>query len=93
MDVLTPAGELLHVTPDGEHADLFAAFPNSYGTLGYALRLVVELAPVKPFVKLTHHRYPTASAASAAIERFVAAGRSTSSTGSCSTRRAVPDHR
>ncbi|KAA1027782.1 FAD-binding oxidoreductase [Pseudonocardia sp. EV170527-09] len=74
MDVLTPAGELLHVTPDGEHADLFAAFPNSYGTLGYALRLVVELAPVKPFVKLTHHRYPTASAASAAIERFVAAG-------------------
>ena len=25
--------------PDGEHADLFRAFPNSYGSLGYALRL------------------------------------------------------
>ena len=26
-----------------EHADLFRAFPNSYGTLGYALRLEIEL--------------------------------------------------
>ncbi|MFP5020437.1 FAD-binding oxidoreductase [Pseudonocardia phyllosphaerae] len=74
MDVLTPSGELLTVTPDGEHADLFAAFPNSYGTLGYAMRLVVELAPVKPFVKLTHHRYPTAQALSDAIPGFVEAG-------------------
>ncbi|MBP2369182.1 FAD-binding oxidoreductase [Pseudonocardia parietis] len=70
MDVLTPAGELLHVTPDGEHADLFAAFPNSYGTLGYAVRLVVELAPVRPFVQLTHHRYTTADAAATAIEEL-----------------------
>ncbi|SFN02953.1 FAD/FMN-containing dehydrogenase [Pseudonocardia ammonioxydans] len=70
MDVLTPAGDLLHVTPDGEHADLFAAFPNSYGTLGYAVRLVVELQPVRPFVELTHHRYPTADAAATAIEEL-----------------------
>lgn len=67
MDVLTPDGELLTVTPDGEHADLFAAFPNSYGTLGYAVRLVIGLTPVRPFVRLTHHRYPTAQAAGAAI--------------------------
>ncbi|MFP5070493.1 FAD-binding oxidoreductase [Pseudonocardia nantongensis] len=70
MDVLTPDGELVTVTPDGEHADLFAAFPNSYGTLGYALRLVVELMPVSPFVRLTHHRYPTAGAAAEAIPRL-----------------------
>lgn len=74
MDVLTPAGELLHVTPDGEHADLFAAFPNSYGTLGYAVRLVVELQPVRPFVKLTHHRYPTAGQTTAAIGELTASG-------------------
>ena len=39
MDVLTADGEVITVTPDGEHADLFRGFPNSYGTLGYALRL------------------------------------------------------
>ncbi|MCW2614613.1 MAG: linked oxidase domain protein [Frankiales bacterium] len=54
MDVLTGAGEVLHVTPDGPHADLFAGFPNSYGTLGYALRLRIELEPVSPYVHLRH---------------------------------------
>src|SRR6478735_8653674 len=29
MDLLTGSGELLTVTPDGEHADLFYGFPNS----------------------------------------------------------------
>ena len=42
------------VTPDGEHADLFRGFPNSYGTLGYALRLRIELEPVQPYVHLRH---------------------------------------
>ena len=46
MDVLTADGDVVTATPDGEHADLFAAFPNSYGTLGYALRLEIELQPV-----------------------------------------------
>jgi FAD/FMN-containing dehydrogenase len=54
MDVLTGAGEVLTVTPDGEHAELFAGFPNSYGTLGYALRLLIELEPVQPYVHLQH---------------------------------------
>ena len=39
MDVLTGSGEVVSATPDGEHADLFEAFPNSYGSLGYATRL------------------------------------------------------
>lgn len=67
MDVLTPDGELLTVAPDGEHADLFAAFPNSYGTLGYAVRLEIELQPVSPYVRLTHHRPRTVPDAAAAI--------------------------
>ena len=47
MDVLTADGEVVTATPDGEHADLYRGFPNSYGTLGYALRLVIELQPVR----------------------------------------------
>ena len=39
MEVLTGDGEIVTARPDSEHADLFARFPNSYGTLGYALRL------------------------------------------------------
>ena len=38
MEILTGDGEVVAATPDGEHADLFHGFPNSYGTLGYALR-------------------------------------------------------
>ncbi|WP_425565756.1 FAD-binding oxidoreductase [Pseudonocardia ailaonensis] len=74
MDVLTPAGELVTARPDGDSADLFHAFANSYGTLGYALRLRIELQPVKPYVKLTHHRYRTAEEATAAIAEFSASG-------------------
>ena len=64
FDVLTGDGRVVTVTPDGPHADLFTGFPNSYGTLGYALRLRIELEPVKPFVALEH--YPHRSAADAA---------------------------
>ncbi|MDN5859442.1 MAG: FAD-binding oxidoreductase [Pseudonocardia sp.] len=56
MDVLTPDGELLTVTPDGEHAALFRGFPNSYGTLGYTLRIVIDVQPVAPYVALEHRR-------------------------------------
>ncbi len=56
MDVLTGAGEIVTAAPDGEHADLFAAFPNSYGTLGYATRLRIELAAGAPHVALRHVR-------------------------------------
>ncbi|MHA6795192.1 FAD-binding oxidoreductase [Pseudonocardia bannensis] len=77
MDVLTGSGELVTATPGNAHADLFAAFPNSYGTLGYALRLVIELQPVAPYVRLTHRRFTgedSAAAASAEIERLSALG-------------------
>ncbi|MEU8894969.1 FAD-binding oxidoreductase [Nocardia sp. NPDC048505] len=57
MDVLTGAGEILTATPGNEHADLFRGFPNSYGTLGYTVRLKIELEPVQPFVALRHLRF------------------------------------
>jgi FAD/FMN-containing dehydrogenase len=62
MDVLTGDGRVIVVRPDNEHRELFFGFPNSYGTLGYALRLRIALEPVKPYVRLRHvrHRDPSA---------------------------------
>ncbi|MGO4597595.1 FAD-binding oxidoreductase [Terrabacter sp. 2RAF25] len=57
MRVLTGAGKVVTATPDGEHADLFRTFPNSYGSLGYALDLVIELEPARPYVALRHERF------------------------------------
>ncbi|WP_343908971.1 FAD-binding oxidoreductase [Nocardioides aquiterrae] len=59
MDVFTGAGDVVTCRPgpDGEHADLFDAFPNSYGSLGYATRLKIALEPVPGFVALRHVRF------------------------------------
>ena len=57
MDILTGSGEIVTARPEGEHADLFHGFPNSYGTLGYATRLRIALEPVEPFVSLRHLRF------------------------------------
>ena len=78
---------------DNEHADLFRGFPNSYGTLGYALRLTIELEPVRPYVRLRHLRFGTRTTASPRWRRSAptastTASGSTSSTARCSARRA-----
>jgi FAD/FMN-containing dehydrogenase len=71
MDVLTGDGRVVTASPTNEHADLFRAFPNSYGTLGYALRLRIELERVHPYVTLTHHRFSDASDFAAAVASAV----------------------
>ena len=72
MDILTPNGDVVYATPNNEHADLFRGFPNSYGTLGYALRLRIELEPVTSFVRLRHVRFSDAAACAAAIQEICA---------------------
>jgi FAD/FMN-containing dehydrogenase len=57
IEVLLPGGEVVTCTPDNEHRALFLGFPNSYGTLGYALRLKARTLPVKPFVHVRHLRH------------------------------------
>ncbi|ABL81426.1 MULTISPECIES: FAD-binding oxidoreductase [unclassified Nocardioides] len=59
MDVFTGGGEVVTCRPgpDGEHGDLFDAFPNSYGSLGYATRLRIELEQVPAYVALRHLRF------------------------------------
>ncbi len=73
MDILTGAGELLTASPH-QHTDLYRAFPNSYGTLGYSTRLRIELEPVKPFVALRHVRFRSLTEMVAAMDRIVDTG-------------------
>lgn len=73
MDILTGAGELLTASRD-ENADLFRAFPNSYGTLGYATRLRIELENVKPFVALRHIRFHSLTELVTAMDRIIDTG-------------------
>ena len=73
MDILTGAGDLLTASRD-QHSDLFRAFPNSYGTLGYSTRLRIELEPVAPFVSLRHVRFRSLPAMVAAMERIIDTG-------------------
>jgi FAD/FMN-containing dehydrogenase len=54
LEVLLGDGSIVTCTPDNEHADLFFGFPNSYGTLGYVLRVRAKVVPVKPYVRLEH---------------------------------------
>ncbi|MQA63480.1 MAG: FAD-binding protein [Actinophytocola sp.] len=70
MEILTGDGQVVLATPDNEHSELFHGFPNSYGTLGYALRLRIELQPVRPAVELRHLRFADAAACATAIERI-----------------------
>jgi FAD/FMN-containing dehydrogenase len=55
MDVLTGDGRVVTCSRT-EASDLFYGFPNSYGTLGYALRLRIELEKTRPYVHLRHVR-------------------------------------
>ena len=59
MEIMTGDGSIIVCRPDNEHSDLYYGFPNSYGTLGYALRLRAAAIPVKPFVELEHRRFAT----------------------------------
>lgn len=72
LDILTGDGQLVTARPDNEHAELFAAFPNSYGSLGYAVRLRIELEPVHAFVALRHVRFADLDAMTDAIGMVVA---------------------
>ena len=73
MDILTGTGEVVTASPT-ENSDLFRAFPNSYGTLGYSVRIKIELEPVKPFVELRHLRFNALEDLFAAMDRIIETG-------------------
>jgi len=57
LEVLLADGSVVVCTEDNQHRDLFFGFPNSYGTLGYALRVRTRTIPAKPYVAVTHIRH------------------------------------
>jgi FAD/FMN-containing dehydrogenase len=69
MDILTGDGRIVTCTADNEHRDLFFGFPNSYGTLGYALKLAMRTIPVKRYVRIDHTRHSDAQAFFAHVSR------------------------
>ena len=73
MDILTGTGEIVRASAD-ENVDLFRAFPNSYGTLGYSVRLRIELEPVKPFVALRHVRFDSLAGLVETMDRIIDTG-------------------
>ncbi len=74
LEILTGDGRVVTATKDNEHSDLFFGFPNSYGTLGYALALTIELEPVKPYVYLRHFAFNDPKSCMAAIAEIAATG-------------------
>jgi FAD/FMN-containing dehydrogenase len=74
MDVLVGDGRIVTAAPGGEDSALYYGFPNSYGTLGYSLRLRIELAPVRPYVRLTHLHFDDAADFVAAMEQVAGSG-------------------
>ncbi len=75
MDILIGTGEIVTARPEGEHADLFHGFPNSYGTLGYATRLRIALEPVEAAVALRHVRFHDVQTLVDAMGAIVDSGR------------------
>lgn len=57
IEILLGDGSTVLCSPNNQYCDLFYGFPNSYGTLGYALKLKAKVVPVKDYVKLTHFKY------------------------------------
>ncbi|MGH3849365.1 MAG: FAD-binding protein, partial [Pseudonocardiaceae bacterium] len=74
LDILTGDGKVVTAAAEGVHADLFHGFPNSYGTLGYALRVKIALEPVRPFVHLRHIGFKAIADLVPALEAVCASG-------------------
>jgi FAD/FMN-containing dehydrogenase len=74
LDVLLGDGRIVNCTADNAHADLFFGFPNSYGTLGYALRVKAKTVPVKRYVRLEHIAFSDGDEYFARLEKCLREG-------------------
>lgn len=75
MDILLGDGQVVTCTATNEHKNLFFGFPNSYGSLGYALRLRVKLVKTKKFVKLERSTFETVATFLQALQERTLCGR------------------
>jgi FAD/FMN-containing dehydrogenase len=74
MEILTGDGRVVTAADGNSHDALYRGFPNSYGTLGYALSLTIELEPAAPFVHLRHFRYENPDACMEAVAQIAQDG-------------------
>ena len=74
MEILTGDGRVVTAAPDSEHSALYWGFPNSYGTLGYALWLTISLEPVSPYVHLRHFKFASPAETMSAIAQIASDG-------------------
>jgi delta24-sterol reductase len=56
-EIVTAKGELLRVTADNEHADLFRALPWSHGTLGLLVALEMRVIAAPSHVRLVYRPF------------------------------------
>jgi FAD/FMN-containing dehydrogenase len=73
MDILTGSGQVVTAS-ELENSDLFSAFPNSYGSLGYATRLHIRLEPVTKLVALRHLPFTSLDELAAAVSEIAGSG-------------------
>jgi FAD/FMN-containing dehydrogenase len=57
VEVLGADGTVRIANASNEHSDLFAALPNSYGTLGYILMAKLRIVPASPYVHMKNSIY------------------------------------
>jgi len=74
MEILTGDGRVVTAAPDSEHSALYWGFPNSYGTLGYALWLTISLEPVSPYVHMRHFKFASPAETMSAIAQIASDG-------------------
>ena len=73
MEILLGDGTRVLCSRD-KNQDLFYGFPNSYGTLGYVLRLKIKLIPARHYVHVTHTRYSDPHSYFQGIEKLCSRG-------------------
>jgi len=72
-EIVTAKGELLRVTSDNEHADLFRALPWSHGTLGLLVALEMRVIPASSHVRLVYRPFYSLEAYAKEYERLAKA--------------------
>ena len=72
-EIVTASGELLRVTADNEHADLFRALPWSHGTLGLLVAMEMRVIPAPSHVRLVYRPFYSLDAYAAEYERLARA--------------------
>lgn len=62
LEIVTTDGDVLHCTPDGDHALLFQMLHGAPRSLGLLSKLTFQLVPAKSHVHVVHERYVTVEA-------------------------------